>query len=83
MAKNKKAIINPKNNDDKCFQYALTDALSFEQIKNHPERISKIKLFIDQYNWIETDFPSYKKDWKKFELNNKSIFLNILYILQH
>ena len=24
--KNKKAIINPKNNDDKCFQYALTVA---------------------------------------------------------
>ena len=22
--KNKKATINPKNNDDKCFQYALT-----------------------------------------------------------
>ena len=24
--KNKKATINPKNNDDKCFQYALTVA---------------------------------------------------------
>ena len=26
--KNKKATINPKNNDDKCFQYALTAALN-------------------------------------------------------
>ena len=25
--KNQKATINPKNNDDKCFQYALTFAL--------------------------------------------------------
>ena len=25
-------------------------------------------------------FPSYKKDWKKFELNNKSIAPNILYV---
>ena len=27
--KNKKATINPKNNDDQCFQYALTIALSY------------------------------------------------------
>ena len=47
--KNKKATINPKNNDDKCFQYALTVALNYEQIKNNPERISK--LIIDQCNW--------------------------------
>ena len=26
------------------------------------------------------DFPSHSKDWKKFELNNKSIALNILYV---
>ena len=48
--KNKKATINPKNNNSKCFQYALTVALDYEQIKNRPERISKIKPFIDQYN---------------------------------
>ena len=36
---------------------------------------------IDQYNWKEIDFPSHKKDWKKFELNNKSIALNILMFL--
>ena len=65
--KNKKATINPKNNDDKCFQYALTVALNHEQIKNNPERISKIKPFIDQYNWKEIDFPSHRKDWKKSE----------------
>ena len=27
-----------------------------------------------------TDFPSTGKDWKKFELNNESIALNILYV---
>ena len=73
--KNKKATLNPKSNDGKCFQYALTVALSYEKIENHPERISKIKPFIYQYNWKELDFPSHKKDWEKFELNN------ILYIL--
>ena len=42
--KNEKATINPKNNDGKCFQYALTVALNYEQIKDHPERISKIHI---------------------------------------
>ena len=71
--KNKKATLNPKNNDGKCLQYALTFALNYEQIKNNPERITNIKPFIDQYNWNEIDFPSHSKDWKKFESNNKSI----------
>ena len=60
--KNKKATTNPKNKDDKCFQYALTVALNYEKIKDHPERISKIKPFIDKYNWKEIDFPSHSKD---------------------
>ena len=49
--KNKKATINPKNNDDKWFQQAVAVGLNHEQIKSHPERISNIKPFIDQYNW--------------------------------
>ena len=36
--KNKWATINPQNNDDKCFQYALTFALNYQKIKNNPER---------------------------------------------
>ena len=79
--KNKKATINPQNKkDDKCFQYPLTVALNHEKIKDHPERISKIKPFIGQYNGNGTDFPSTGKDWKKFESNNTSIALNILYV---
>ena len=77
--KNKKSTINPKNNDYKCFQYALTLALNLDKINNNPQRISKIKPFIDQYNWNEIDFPSTSKDWKKLELNNE-IALNILYV---
>ena len=60
--------------------YALTVTLNYKNIKNNPERISKIKPFIDQYNWKEIDFSSHKKEWKKFEKNNKSVTLNILYL---
>ena len=60
--KNKKSTINPKNNDYKCFQYAVTLALSLDKINDHPKRISKIKPFIEEYNWKDIDFPSTNKD---------------------
>ena len=78
--KNNKATINPKSNNEKFFQYAITIALNYEQIKSHSERISKIKPFINQYNWKEIDFLPDKIEWKKFESNNKSFVLNILYV---
>ena len=48
--------------------------------ENHQRISKKLKSFINQYNWNEIDFPSTGKDWKKFESNNKSIALNILYV---
>ena len=80
--KDKKSTRNPKNNDHKCFQYAATLPLNFDNINNHPEKISKIRPFIDQYNWKDIEFPPTSKDRKKFELNNK-VALNILYILHN
>ena len=76
--KDKKSTINSKNNDYKCFQYAVTVALNRDKIKKDPQRVSKIKPFMDQYNWNDIDFPSTGKDWKKIELNNGSTALNIL-----
>ena len=77
--KDKKSTINPKNNDDKCFQYAITLALNLDKIKKDLQRVSKIKPFIEKYNWEDIDFPSTNKDWKKFECNNE-VALNILYV---
>ena len=45
--------------------------LKHEQIKNDPQRISKIRPFVDQYNWKKINFRSHKNDWYKFEKNNK------------
>ena len=47
--KNKKSTIDPKSNYDNSFQYTVTVALSYQNINIHPEKISKIKPFIDQY----------------------------------
>ena len=78
--RNKRATINLKNTDDNnCFEYAITIALNHQNIGNNPERISKIKPLINQYNWRDIDFPSHQKDWKKFEQNNETIAFNILF----
>ena len=74
--KKKKTTINPKNTDDKCFQYAVTVALNYEEIESHRERASNIKLFINKCNWKGINYPSKIDDWK----NNQTIALNILYI---
>ena len=79
--KSEKCTINPQNkNDNNCFQYGLTVALNYEKISDHPGKLSKITPFIHQYNRDEINVPSNQKDWKKFESNNKSIAMNILYI---
>ena len=48
--KNKNSTINPKDNDDKCFQYVVAVALNPKTIVKDLQRISKIKPFIGQYN---------------------------------
>ena len=76
--KDKKSTVNQKKNDYKCFQYATTVALNFNKIDKNPQRISRIKPFIENYNWNDINFPTAKKDWNRFELNNKDVALSIL-----
>ena len=44
--KNKKATINPKNNDDNCFPYALTAALNYQNIKKTLKEYQKLSLLL-------------------------------------
>ena len=79
--KNKVVTINLKNTkDNNCFLYAITAALNYQNVDHHPERIFKLKPFINNYNWKDIEFSSHSKDWRKFEQNNKAIALNILYL---
>ena len=66
--------------EDNCFQNALNDSLDYQKIKKDPQRISKLKPYINQHNWKDIKFPSDKEDWKKFERNNKEIALNVLFV---
>ena len=42
----KKAIINPKNEDNRCFQYSIIVAFHHKEIKHHPDRISPIHHYV-------------------------------------
>ena len=42
--KNKKATINPKNKDDKCFQYALTVAIIMNKLKTIQKEYQRSNL---------------------------------------
>ena len=68
---------------DNDFKDALDDALNYQTIKTNPERISKLKPYINKYNWEGIEFPAGPKDWIKFERNNKTNGLSVLYTLHN
>ena len=51
--------------------------LNYQTIESHPERILKLKPYINKYNWKGIDFPAGSKKWQKFERNNKTIAFNV------
>ena len=62
------------------FSICNYNRIKLDEIGNHHQRVNKVKPFIDQYSWKDKNFPSDVDDWKKFELNNKYIVLNVLYV---
>ena len=70
----KKAIINPKNKNDRCFEYFVAVALRHKEVKSHPERIQgNHYLFSCDYNWQGIEFLVGIKEWERFEKNNEII----------
>ena len=77
--KSKKAVINPQNKDEECFKWTVIGALYHEEIKHHPERISLLWAYENQYNWKGLEFPVSIKKIDKFEKNNPDIAVNVLF----
>ena len=46
--------------------------------KKDPQRITKVKPFINKYNWEGINIPSEKDDWEKNVKSNVKIALNVL-----
>ena len=73
----KGAIINPKNSDMECFKWAVIAAMKWKDIGDHPERISKLRRYEDDFDWDGIKFPTSTRDIKRFESRNE-ITINIL-----
>ena len=70
--------INPKNENDKeCFKWAVTAGLNHEKIKSHPERLSSLIGYANNYNWSGLEFPLAINEIGKFEKKN-DIAVNVL-----
>ena len=73
----KKAIINPQNDDEECFKWSVIAALEWTDIKSHPELVSNLRKFVDNYDWSGLKFPVSVKDIREFEIKN-DILDNVL-----
>ena len=76
----KRSLLNPKNNDNKCFQYSITLSLYHEQFGKTYCRIPKIKQYTDNFNWENINFPPQEQDYETYDMNNKSMSLHILQV---
>ena len=72
-------MINLKNKDEECFKWAIIEALHHKEIKHHPERISLLRPYENQYNWKGLEFPVSIKKIDKFEKNNPGIAVNVFF----
>ena len=74
---NKKAVINPQNEDSEYFKWAIIASLHNLEIKSHPNKISNLKKFEANYDWSDLSFPTSLKEIRKFEFRN-GISVNVL-----
>lgn len=72
----KKACVNPQNEDDKCFMWAILACL--HPAESNPQRITKYARFVDQYDWSMLTFPvnPHSREVQQFEIAN-NISVNI------
>ena len=72
---NKKAVINPKNeNDDECLRWSIICALNYNEITK-----KEFENIFEKTKHEDKDFSLHKRDWENFEKNNKSIAINVLF----
>ena len=72
---NKKAIVNPHNDDEECFKWSVITVENAGM--KDPQRVSNLRKFMDNCDWSGLEFPVSIKDIGKFETRN-NISVNVL-----
>ena len=65
--KNKKAMINVKNNDNQCFKWAILSALLHDKINTNHEKTSSYKKYENNLDFSGISFPTPISEISKFE----------------
>ena len=65
-----RAVINVSNGDDKCFLYAVSTILHFEEAKSNYFKVSDYQQWLDEYDLSGISFPMTVKDIPRFERLN-------------
>ncbi|XP_063419676.1 uncharacterized protein LOC134704824 [Mytilus trossulus] len=74
----KKAIVNVKNEDDRCFQWAVLAALYHEEVdQKSTNRVSQYKKWEEELKFEGIDFPVSLRAIDKFERQNSAINVNV------
>ena len=71
----KKAIVNPRNDNEECFKWSVIAAENIGM--KDPQCVPNLRKFTDNYNWSGLEFPVSIKDIGMFETRN-NISVNIL-----
>ena len=78
LKNSKKALINVKNDDNKCFLWFHVRDLNL--VERYPQRTTKEdKEIVSKVNYEEITFPVSKKDYRKIEMQN-NICINVFFI---
>ena len=77
----KRAIVNIKNDDDRCFEYAIIASQHYKEIddRTHPCQPNQYTKWIGKYNFDGCSIPVKIDDVTKFEKNN-GMAINVYHI---
>ena len=76
LIKDKKAVINMKNDDEQCFKWCVTRALN--PVDKNAERITKLlREESNSLRWGDMKFPVGLREIDKFERLNPGIAINV------
>ena len=73
----KKALLNIKNEDDKCFTWSILAALHPVDRANNPNRVTKYIPYEAELDMKGIEYPVAARHYGKFENQNNNISINV------
>lgn len=76
--KDKKAVVNVKNNNAECFKWAILSAVHHEEVDpKHTDRVNKYQSWKDELNFTGLEFPMEVDKIGAFEKLNPHYAINV------